>query len=390
MRQSISKALRKSHSRVRSRSRPRQAPVSDYTDTHINNTDRNVEYRSGRSLLPHRSRRTSNRQPSDEGSSSARKRTWSRGRRQKTFNSDFDPSDSEGGQSTLKNRLHFWHKSDRGTPSSANNGTAANSTPSTRNSPSGYHLNLPYTKVPGELLYSGLGPQEYGRDGSYEPYLKSADQSDSMVPTAANTEESRVTESISRPLDAKPTLRQSPGTDNEPFAPAESLSSYHIPPAKRHCLSTIGTPIDLTEFFYPRKWTAQRYRVISTIAPAIHGEVRYVLDMRENKAVVVKVIRNAAVRPREQGELENPLVEIGAMTYLHSREARYPVDLIARLNGVYQDAEYTYLVTEYCSGGELFRLVVDRKCFNESFVKAIALQLALALLSLHKNGICHR
>lgn len=182
-----------------------------------------------------------------------------------------------------------------------------------------------------------------------------------------------------------------------------SVCSLCTIPGPSNALSIIGTPTDLTQFFVPKPWAPARFKSIRKIgedfsrrnlnhspANAIHGEVRCAKDIAENRHVVVKVIRNSSVRPRDIGELENPLIEIGAMTYLHSNRAIYPVDLVARLYGVYQDPKYTYLVTEHCSGGELFREVVFRKFFHERHVKAIALQLALALLSLHKNGICHR
>lgn len=378
------------------------------------NVETSRKFVPGRSLRS-KSRRGSHsrsRQQSEEGSSSARKRTWSRGWRSK--NSEIvDVSDSEGGQSAhRKHMLQFWRSGRQGTGSihSPHDNSpnsyfmSATDTPSTRISsiqqePRSTIYPTPYSRKLTDKEFNA-GPFAY--DSRH--YLKSVDRESSIAPpTAATTEEAvavndyydtRCLPNIDNPS-MRPNDYSLPhrgqeytvgGDDDD--SPRSSDSRLRIAP--KPFLSTIGTPVDLASWFNPQKWTAQRYRVISTLAPAIHGEVRYVLDMQEKKAVVVKVIHNSAVRPRMRGELENPLVEIGAMTYLHSKEARYPVDLIVKLNGVYQDAKFTYLVTEYCSGGELFRLVIDRKCFNESFVKAIALQLALALLSLHKNGICHR
>lgn len=155
-------------------------------------------------------------------------------------------------------------------------------------------------------------------------------------------------------------------------------------------LTERGTPVDLTCFFESRPWTPERFTRLQRLAPAIHGEVSLYHDNLENKDVVVKQLANASVRPRGPQELENPLVEIGAMTYLFSEKALHPVDMVARLEGVYQDELHTYMVSEYCTDGELFKEVVRRKNLSERHVKAIALQLALALSSLHRNGICHR
>jgi len=151
-----------------------------------------------------------------------------------------------------------------------------------------------------------------------------------------------------------------------------------------------GIPQDLGAFFQAEPWDAERFLDVKRLSPAIHGEVRLAVDTLYNEKVVVKVIRNAAVRARRRGELENPLVEIGAMSYIFSNKARCPPQFIAKLKGVYEDADFTYMVTEYCVGGELFKEVVARKYFFERGVKAIALQLCFALLSLHTNGLAHR
>ncbi|EZG46766.1 protein kinase domain protein [Gregarina niphandrodes] len=160
--------------------------------------------------------------------------------------------------------------------------------------------------------------------------------------------------------------------------------------SKQPYLTEKGTPVDLTRFFDPKPWNPSRFTRLQRLAPAIHGEVSLFHDNVENRKVVIKQLTNSSVRPRGPQELENPLVEIGAMSYLFSDRAVYPVDLIAKLEGVYRDDLHTYLVTEYCTDGELFKEIVKRKSLSERHVKAIALQLALALHSLHKNGICHR
>lgn len=148
-------------------------------------------------------------------------------------------------------------------------------------------------------------------------------------------------ESVASPTMASPTVA-SPSVETPTSDTPVCIDLNGIP---AWALSVRGTPIDLTQFFVPKPWTPERYRSLQRLAPAIHGEVRHVVDLATNQPAVVKVVRNSAVRPRLAGELENPLVEIGAMTYLHSNKAVHPVDLIARLHEVYQDDRYTYLVT---------------------------------------------
>ena len=48
------------------------------------------------------------------------------------------------------------------------------------------------------------------------------------------------------------------------------------------------------------------------------------------------------------------------------------------------------MVTEHCSGGELFSLVEREGCLDESEAAWVSLQLVTALAYLHEKGICHR
>eukprot|EP01053_Blabericola_migrator_P002017 Blabericola_migrator_1__2016@NODE_154_length_12740_cov_225_658329_g135_i0_p2_GENE_NODE_154_length_12740_cov_225_658329_g135_i0NODE_154_length_12740_cov_225_658329_g135_i0_p2_ORF_typecomplete_len671_score71_29Pkinase/PF00069_25/1_3e49Pkinase_Tyr/PF07714_17/1_1e28Kdo/PF06293_14/2_8e13Kinaselike/PF14531_6/2_7e09WaaY/PF06176_11/7_7e07Pkinase_fungal/PF17667_1/2_3e06RIO1/PF01163_22/2_9e05APH/PF01636_23/0_0016APH/PF01636_23/7_1e02YrbLPhoP_reg/PF10707_9/0_0067Choline_kinase/PF01633_20/5_3e03Choline_kina len=434
---SRSRSRRRDQTLQSSESRGPQIPVPDSTlqsNGYQDNSD-NSNRRIGHTLsLRNRGRRSSSsrhRQQSEEGSVSARKRNWPRGWKQKS--DPTEASDSEGGQSTHRGKhLKFW-KGRRQTPTATSNPPhddrylapyVSTDTPSTR------HPDSPPTMSPYAPLYT--------RDKQVDAGGASLDTMNNATPLSLKSSSPVPVSYDSRPcltsVGHDSSTAPPPTTEDNFETPPSRYAQFETPPGTRYApqseqqqnhysresqfgsevahrgttdrsgkrpegptrvfprpqISSLGTPVDLAAWFYPKAWVADRYRAISTLAPAIHGEVRYVLDTVEKKGVVVKVIHNAAVRPRLHGELENPLVEIGAMTYLYSREARYPVDLVTKLRGVFQDAHFTYLVTEYCSGGELFRLVVERKCFTESFVKAIALQLALALLSLHKNGICHR
>ena len=49
-----------------------------------------------------------------------------------------------------------------------------------------------------------------------------------------------------------------------------------------------------------------------------------------------------------------------------------------------------YIITEYCSGGELFESIKQFKEFSEAKTAKILQQLISAVIYLHQNGIVHR
>ena len=49
-----------------------------------------------------------------------------------------------------------------------------------------------------------------------------------------------------------------------------------------------------------------------------------------------------------------------------------------------------YMITEYCSNGELFDYIVDRECITEKEAAGVFTQVIDGIEYLHKMGICHR
>ena len=52
--------------------------------------------------------------------------------------------------------------------------------------------------------------------------------------------------------------------------------------------------------------------------------------------------------------------------------------------------EVCFLVLEYCSGGELFHYILERKFLSENEASSIMKQLLSALVYLHSQNISHR
>ena len=63
---------------------------------------------------------------------------------------------------------------------------------------------------------------------------------------------------------------------------------------------------------------------------------------------------------------------------------------IVRLYEVFHDDRRYYLVTELCTGGELFDEITKRNSFSESDAANIIKQLLQAVAYCHNKNICHR
>jgi len=63
---------------------------------------------------------------------------------------------------------------------------------------------------------------------------------------------------------------------------------------------------------------------------------------------------------------------------------------IIKLYSVYEDEKAYHLVTEYCSGGELFTSIVEKGHYLESDAARLMSKIFLAVNNLHANNIVHR
>jgi calcium-dependent protein kinase len=63
---------------------------------------------------------------------------------------------------------------------------------------------------------------------------------------------------------------------------------------------------------------------------------------------------------------------------------------ILKLYEVYEDKQNIYLVTEFCSGGELFDEIIAKGRFEEHEAAFIMKQLFSAIAYCHSKNVCHR
>ncbi|EER18218.1 calcium/calmodulin-dependent protein kinase 2, putative [Perkinsus marinus ATCC 50983] len=169
------------------------------------------------------------------------------------------------------------------------------------------------------------------------------------------------------------------------YAPSNTTS----PPATDGCCipQWLGHPRRLKSYAVFEPFPEMEYRKVQKLASAIHGKVYLYEHIPTGKAVVVKKMPNVNVIQFDPRMLEDAMTEIGVSRYLATSTSG---EFIARAFGIYQDEEFTYFMSEYSSGGELFDHVVNAKQFSEPVAKKYTWQVLRAVKSLHCNGIVHR
>lgn len=151
--------------------------------------------------------------------------------------------------------------------------------------------------------------------------------------------------------------------------------------------SWIGHPRPLKSYAVFLPFPEHEYRKIQKLANAIHGKIYLYEHIPTKSQVVVKKMSTCNVISFTPGLLEDALTEIGVTRYI---SAFTQADYVIKMIGLYQDEEYTYFVTEYASGGELFEHVVQAKQLPEDVARKYTKEVLLAVKSLHHNGVVHR
>lgn len=128
------------------------------------------------------------------------------------------------------------------------------------------------------------------------------------------------------------------------------------------------------------RYIMQHFKPLKVIGKGSFGEVTKAIDLRTNKVRAIKKIKKSALQ-KEKGVDKDKEYEI--LTKL-----KHPN--IVRLLEYYQDADYFYLVTEYCEGGELFDQIINCGVFTEKMAAEIIRQILSAVVYCHTNKIVHR
>lgn len=123
-----------------------------------------------------------------------------------------------------------------------------------------------------------------------------------------------------------------------------------------------------------------KYDFLKSIGKGHYGTVYLAcLKNRPSDLVAVKTL----IRKRAQSSQERLEREIRILFSLDHPN-------IVRLYEVFEDKKYVHLVTEYCSGGELFDHIVAMGRYSEMEAARLLHKMLLAVNNLHHNNVCHR
>ncbi len=137
----------------------------------------------------------------------------------------------------------------------------------------------------------------------------------------------------------------------------------------------------MSRFVQERKGSiSERYEVQSTIGKGAYGEVRVVVEKESLAVRAMKVIK------------KEKCADVSPMTLLNEIEVLKRLDHpnIIKIFEFSQDESNYYIITEYCSGGELFDRIIRLKHFSELDAARLAKQILLAIAYCHAVKVVHR
>mmetsp|Transcript_16923 Transcript_16923/g.28659 ORF Transcript_16923/g.28659 Transcript_16923/m.28659 type:complete len:291 (+) Transcript_16923:114-986(+) len=122
------------------------------------------------------------------------------------------------------------------------------------------------------------------------------------------------------------------------------------------------------------------YRIGQSIGTGSCGEVRKCRNVKTNLVKAVKILRKDKM---DQNDYERFINEIQILNVLDHPN-------ILKMFEFYEDEKRLYLVSDLCTGGELYDEIVARKFLDEKTASQITGQILSAVDYFHKKGIVHR
>ncbi|KAL7410296.1 kinase-like domain-containing protein [Mrakia frigida] len=126
---------------------------------------------------------------------------------------------------------------------------------------------------------------------------------------------------------------------------------------------------------------------LKVIGHGAFGVVSLVKEKETGSLYAMKQLRkNDMILKGQEGHVRSERDLLAAAASGGNSEANW----IVKLHYSFQDADNLYLVLDYCGGGDLLNLLVEKDIFPEDFTKFYIAEMVLALESCHKLGYIHR
>jgi len=122
------------------------------------------------------------------------------------------------------------------------------------------------------------------------------------------------------------------------------------------------------------------YKVGKTLGEGAYGKVYYVQHRTTGMVRAMKAIKKKSVLKEEQEKLFSEVSILKDLDHPH----------IVKLYELYQDDNYYYLITEFCTGGELFDRIQAMHSFTEKIAADYMKQILSAVVYCHDKSIVHR
>ncbi|CAB3243883.1 unnamed protein product [Arctia plantaginis] len=125
----------------------------------------------------------------------------------------------------------------------------------------------------------------------------------------------------------------------------------------------------------------QRFDIVRKLGQGTYGKVQLGINKKTGQEVAIKTIKKCKI------ESEADLIRIRREVQIMS-SVRHPN--IVHIYEVFENSEKMILVMEYCSGGELYDYLSQKKVLQEDEAKRLFRQIATAVYYCHIHKICHR
>ncbi len=130
-----------------------------------------------------------------------------------------------------------------------------------------------------------------------------------------------------------------------------------------------------------QKQSIRDYESIAIIGRGAFGEVHVCKEKKTGNIVAIKKIK------KDNLISNNQIIHVrNEQLFMSSVKSSWIVDLKAS----FQEDDYLYLVMEYCPGGDLMNLLIEKDILTEEEAKFYLAELILSIESIHKLDCIHR